>query len=124
MTNRPPWGGSAEMRRENEVRTSTGTFVTARALPAARRAVTGCGGDAGGRGRGRAGGRLRRRPVACRGPGLFTDSTVIPAATPSPAGRTPQAPPPDAPGLPDGRPGPDGRGSGGVPGSPADVSGG
>ncbi|MEU6181451.1 DUF6777 domain-containing protein [Streptomyces coeruleorubidus] len=76
---------------EGEVRTPTGTFLTACALSAAL-LLSGCG-DGGGDGEGDAtgaGGALFLQPAAAPGPNPFTDSTATTTATPSPIPRTPE----------------------------------
>jgi hypothetical protein len=76
------------LRRENTVRISTGTFVTACALSAAL-IVAACGGpdDQGAR----SSGELFLQPVAAQGPDPFTDSTATRTATPSSVTRTQQS---------------------------------
>jgi hypothetical protein len=77
-----------EAERENVVRTSTGTVVTACALSAAL-LVAGCGGGDGDKDP-EAGGELFLQPAAAQGPDPFTDSTATSTVTPSPVTRTPQ----------------------------------
>ncbi len=83
-------GESPGLRRENLVRTSTGTIVTACALSAAL-LVAGCGGD-GGKDT-KSSGEVFLQPVAAQGPDPFTDSTATAASTPSRVTRTPQSTP-------------------------------
>ena len=72
------------MRRENEVRTPTGTFVAACALSAAL-LVAGCGGD--GDKDTKSSGEIFLQPAAAQGPDAFTGSTAtsMAAETPEPA---------------------------------------
>ncbi len=83
-------GESPGLRRENLVRTSTGTIATACALSAAL-LVAGCGGD-GGKDT-KSSGEVFLQPVAAQGPDPFTDSTATAASTPSRVTRTPQSTP-------------------------------
>jgi hypothetical protein len=79
-----------EARREEKVRTTTGTFATVCALAAAL-LVAGCAGSGGsGEKDPKSGGEVFLQPAAAQGPDPFTDSTAVSTATPSPAARSPQ----------------------------------
>jgi hypothetical protein len=78
------------LRRENLVRTSTGTIATACALSAAL-LVAGCGGDGGKNTK--SSGEVFLQPVAAQGPDPFTDSTATAPSAPPRVTRTPQSTP-------------------------------